>query len=249
MTIRVFIDQTLYNGNCIKLNDRLHHYLRNVMRLDSGSRIQAFNPRDGEWNANLSIEKKCSSLTISSQVKLLDPEIQIDIACAFIKNVTPSFLIQKFTELGATKIWPVHTNRSVIRTINLEKLILSAIEASEQSLRISIPEVNDIISLEKFLSSYSTMYDNIFLCHTENGLPLMPEIFSIDNVVNKRNIIIVGPEGGFDDKELEYFNSFNNLRKISLGQRVLRAETASIAALAIYSILMEVTNKPAPFKS
>lgn len=234
--IRIFISQPLDSDAQIRITLSQHHYLSRVMRCKPLDHISLFNGTDGEWLSVIdSINKKETYLTAKRLLRAQYADHQICLAFSPIKNISSSFIIQKATELGVTKIYPIATERTIVRKVSLEKLKLVAIEAAEQSERLSVPEIHDISSLEDFLQNHGRSF-NIILCDATGGENTPKECIS--QLKTNNNVIIIGPEGGFTQSELMHIKSFStNVNSISFGKHIMRSETAIIAALAIYQAL------------
>ena len=206
----------------IILSSKEMHYITKVLRLRINNNIKIFNETDGEYLARIStIDKKSCSLLIHK--KLRSPEIQqhLNLAMAIIKQDKMGLVIEKATELGVTAITPVITDRCQIRKINHEKLSKIIIEATEQSNRITPPKLLDIIGFEDIITK-----ENLLVLNERS-----PTNNKINHKIEKEDItLLIGPEGGFSDKEHELISTLNS---VSLGHNILRAETAAISALAI----------------
>jgi 16S rRNA (uracil1498-N3)-methyltransferase len=226
--IRIYLNQELEAGNLLLLDDKIHHYLINVMRSKIGYQILMFNGVDGEFSGIIKeINKKSTSIYIEK--KLQEQSFCSDLCLIFapIKPHRLSFLIEKATELGVTKFIPVITKHTANRDINIDKLLLVAIEASEQSRRLDVPVIEKIQTLDKLLNSWDNK--KIILCSEHETSTNIKEI-------TDAHCLMVGPEGGFSSDEIENLVKHPMIKSCSLGERILRAETASIAALSFLNL-------------
>jgi 16S rRNA (uracil1498-N3)-methyltransferase len=227
---RVWAEASLLKGTVIKITakDKLHH-LNTVLKIRFGESIRLFNESDGEW-LGLIQEKNNKAIVIKIKEQLRQPKSGNNIAIAFapIKHDRLRFLIEKCTEIGATKFIPVITERTVTRNINLTKLHTYAVGAAEQSERLSIPDIKDSILLKSFLEQYNA--DHILFCNERSDSKFINEALQ-KFPRNCRLIILIGPEGGFSVQERDSLASHNNIHPVSLGENILRAETAAIFAL------------------
>lgn len=216
-------------GSKLSLDKSHAHYLFKVMRRKENDKILVFNEKSGEFLAIISDNR---DIYLEKQVKA--PVIDSELILVFspIKNVDTSFVIQKATELGVTKIIPVRFRRTVVNKVNLDKLSAVAIEAAEQSERLSVPEISDIIPFTKF--DFNSFSDFNIIIALERSLESKLSKVKLEF---DKTMIIIGPEGGFADEEIVFLPK--SVYKISLGTRILRAETAIIAALSIYQEIHE----------
>ncbi len=228
---RLFYPKELKSGLISKLSESQSHYTKNVMRLKQGDKISLFNSSNGEWDASILVHDK--DLTEFKVEKLSRPqEEQSNLWLAFspIKKIPQDMMIQKTTELGIQKFIPLLCERSVVREINIERAEKIATEASEQSNRISVPEILKIQNLESFLKSFP-----------ENGKLIFCDIncdsSNLKNVLSKKDpiCILIGPEGDFSENERQLIVNHQKTISISLAKNLLRAETAAIAAATILS--------------
>ena len=228
---RLFYPKELKSGLISKLSEGQSHYTKNVMRLKPGDKISLFNSFNGEWNASILTHGK--DLTEFKVEKLSRPqEEQNNLWLAFspIKKNPQDMMLQKTTELGIQKFIPLLCERSVVREINTERAEKIVTEASEQSNRISVPEILKIQNLESFLKSFP-----------ENGKLIFCDIncdsSNLKNVLSKKDpiCILIGPEGDFSENERQLIVNHKKTVSISLAKNLLRAETAAIAATTILS--------------
>jgi 16S rRNA (uracil1498-N3)-methyltransferase len=229
--IRLFVSQPLFMGAVINMEADHLHYLYHVMRAASGDSVSLFNGHDGEWLGTISsINKRLCTISIMKQEKSQFNEPSLTLAFAPTKT-TVSFVVQKATELGVTKIVPVLMKHSVVKSVNHQKLQAVAIDAAEQSGRLCVPVVYDIVTLEVFLGNrvFSGM---LFYCDERqaNNTPLY-------DAKEWDDCILIGPEGGLAAEDRAILENMPKTCGISLGRRILRADTAAVTALSLYQFL------------
>lgn len=232
---RLFVNDSLETDSLINLAAMPSHYLSSVMRLQSGDKISVFNGKDGQWQAELiSIHKKSCQLKIQSCE--LHQEYTAKLALLFspIKSESAGYIVQKATELGVTDIFPILTQRSVVRNVNGEKLKLSAIEAAEQCERLDVPVIHPLASLPQALGA-KEFTGSLILC--DETLLAGSAQEKLRNLALADNAVLIGPEGGFTLEELALLHQLDYVLPISLGKRILRAETAIVAALSVYQAI------------
>lgn len=228
---RIFIDDELSMCQSITLSHSHAHYLTNVMRLNYvGAEVLVFNGKDGLWQCQIKeIGKKFCTIMPVLQIKEQDVLLPLILYFAPIKGGRTESIVEKATELGVTKIVPIITERTIVRKINPDKMRLIAIEAAEQCERLNVPKIAGEISLDDLLSS-DLQGQTIFFAD---------ELLASRSInlasVDKSQIIglIVGPEGGFSEKEREKINQISSFLPVSLGKNILRADTACFAGLSI----------------
>ena len=235
--IRVYINKKIANG-FIELDQSQTHYVKNVMRLNIGDNFNIFNVNDGEWIVELlELNKKISKVKTLKEIGFKDKPSDIWILFAPVKKLRVDFIAQKITELGARVIWPVITERTQYKSIKESKILSNAIEAAEQCGLTFIPKVNKIENLEYILDNWDHFDSERTLIFCDEKCVNNPkkQLESIKKI-NKSNkwAILIGPEGGFSDKEREKINSIKNLSIISLGPRILRSDTAIVSSLSLF---------------
>lgn len=227
MIPRIFIDTALQNGLSVTLSDQQAHYIRNVLRLTKDSKVLLFNGSDGEWMANIAeLTKKHTSLICTSQTKPQREPVHLKLICALIKPQRIEWLVEKATELGVTHIQPIVTDHCHIRKTNLERLKTYAIEAAEQSERLSVPVIHDVLDLRAAV--HNIKEEILFADESRDQQAFLKDVMT----QNKINSILIGPEGGFSDTEKAYLYSRKNIHPVHLGSNILRTETADIALIA-----------------
>ena len=227
--IRLFYPESLSINLEGALNKTQSHYLTKVMRINTGEVFSLFN-KSGEWEAIINeISKNNLTFKVQKQLRQKENESEIWLAFSPIKSNYFNFMIQKATELGVTKLIPVLTERTIVRKINFERLSKIVIEASEQSNRLSVPEILEIQSLENFLKNNSSINLIFGDLNTDN------KNIKTDN--NHPICILIGPEGDYTVDERERILNFKGAKSIKLSNNILRSETAVISALSIVNFL------------
>ena len=229
-TVRLYFPDKIQSDLSSHLPKEQTHYLKDVMRLKIGDKLSIFNT-SGEWNAVIeSYEKNRAKIKITAKAKDKDNEKNIWLAFSPIKQNPLNFLIQKGTELGVQKFIPILSERTIVRKINIERMKKIIIEASEQSNRISVPEINKPELLKNFLSQFPKKGSLIF-CDINSNQNNIKNILekNIDNPI----CILIGPEGDFSENERKTIIDLNQTCSISLAKNILKAETAALSAITI----------------
>ncbi len=217
-------------GESCSLSEGQGHYLRNVMRKTAGDRLRVFNGRDGDWLATLTEISKNKAL-IKFDQPLLEQKHSSDIwiLASPVKKEAFDMMIEKSCELGAARFIPVNCDHTVVHKINQERLQAIAVEAAEQSERSDVMDVAPLVDLKKCLSSFDPAREIIFCIERVEADPFAEVARKL---AKKPLAILIGPEGGFSTGEIDFIKEFGHVHPVSLGSRVLRAETALIAALS-----------------
>lgn len=233
--IRLFIDEkNLRSGLQIKLADNDFDYLSKVMRQKSGDQFFVFNGFDGEFRAEItSIEKKFLTAEIKEKISDLKKVPNITLAFAPVKNVRIDFVAAKAVELGVASFQPILTKHTIVDKINLERFKANAKEACEQCERNDFPTIFEMKKLDKFLSEKESAEKIFILCDESGEARKASEVLSKIDAGKKEIVILIGPEGGFSKEEFAKMRELKNLHPISLGPRILRADTAIISALTL----------------
>jgi 16S rRNA (uracil1498-N3)-methyltransferase len=230
--VRLFVEVPLAEGLRAELSDTQSHYLMHVMRAKVGDRVRLFNGRDGEWLAPIveqlkrRVSVRCARQT-AEQVTVPD----VWLVFAPIKRTPVDYLAQKATELGVSLLQPVMTHRTIVTRVNLERLRANAIEAAEQSGRLSVPRVSEAVALPTLLRQWDP---NRTLIFCDEGREARPIATALPTMRGAHFAILTGPEGGFDPDERDLLHSCRFVVPVTLGARILRADTAALAALAVW---------------
>ncbi|MBF9195606.1 16S rRNA (uracil(1498)-N(3))-methyltransferase [Microvirga terrestris] len=230
---RLFVEAPLQTGAKVALDRGQANYLLNVLRLKDEDSVLIFNGRDGEWRAEVSVEgRKAADLVCVERIREQGTPYDIIYAFAPLKHARLDYMVQKAVEMGAGVLQPVLTQRTQSSRVNLDRMRSNAIEAAEQCGILSIPEVREEENLERFLKGLEE--DRLVVFCDENA-PVSNPVDALAKLGNKhsRLVVIVGPEGGFTDQERALVAAHERCVCVSLGPRILRADTAAVAALAI----------------
>jgi len=224
---RLFLRQPLREGAQMQLDAAQANYLGNVLRLKEGAELLTFDGSSGEWLARIAeVGKKRMTLAVQRKIREAETVPNVWLAFAPVKRQGTDWLVEKATELGAARLIPVMTRRTVAERVKLERLEAIAIEAAEQCGRTVLPEIAEPQNLTRFLEQHPTR--RLYFADEGGGEPAA-DVFAPGPAT-----ILIGPEGGFTDEERALVRSASNAIPISLGPRILRAETAALAALATY---------------
>ncbi|PPR46737.1 MAG: Ribosomal RNA small subunit methyltransferase E [Alphaproteobacteria bacterium MarineAlpha5_Bin9] len=229
---RIYIPNKISPNLLIYVKDKKHHYLKNVLRVKIGNKINIFDGITGEWLTEvMSINKNNTVLKIKSQIKNFQPSADVWLIFSPIKFLRMNIAIQKATELGVSKIIPCITEFTNIRNININNWKANSIEASEQSERIDIPIITKEIKLDDLFKNWPKDRSILF-CDEKKEY----KNDFVDHLIKYRSkmkkwAIIIGPEGGFSNIEREIISSFDKTVSFSMGEKILRTDTAITVAL------------------
>ena len=224
--IRLYFSKSLSNNLTDTLDKSQSHYVNKVMRVKENEAFSLFNS-SGEWEAKiLNISKGIVEFNITKQLRQKENPKELWLAFSPIKSNYFNFMIQKATELGVTKFIPIIFDRTIVRKINKERLEKVIIEASEQSNRINVPDIEDPKSLDDFLNNNKV--DLIFTdLNSENTK------IDLKKVTDKPTCVIIGPEGDFSEEERAKILKFSGVQPLKINENILRSETAVISAISI----------------
>ena len=229
--IRLFFSNTLSVDTTDRLDKSQSHYLAKVMRIKESEVFSIFN-QNGEWEAKvLKISKGIVEFKTVKQLRKKESSKELWLAFSPIKSNYQNFMIQKATELGVTKFLPIIFDRTVVRKINNERLEKIVIEASEQSNRLNVPEIEISQNLKNFLNSNSM--DLIFTDLNSDNKKIEKS-----KLTDKPICIIIGPEGDFSESEREEILSFKGVQSLKINENILRSETAVISAISIINYVI-----------
>ena len=229
---RLFVDAALAPGETVAIERNQSNYLGNVLRLAAGDTILVFNGRDGEWRAAIAGRKRPDSLTITDQTRPQDHLPDIAYVFAPLKHARLDYMVQKAVEMGASALQPVLTRFTQVSRVNGERMRANVIEAAEQCGILSLADVADPVPLDRYLS----------LRHAKRLLVFCDEAADATNPLQALQgetegahgiDILIGPEGGFAEEERGILLRQPRILRLSLGPRILRADTAGVAALAL----------------
>jgi 16S rRNA (uracil1498-N3)-methyltransferase len=235
--LRLFVETPLRTGAKIVPGESQAHYLLHVMRARDGDAVRLFNGKDGEWRAHISdVTRRSCALICDGQVANQDRVPDLWLAFAPIKKTPAEFLVQKATELGAAMLLPVLTERTVARRVNIERLHANAIEAAEQSGRLSVPEIREPESLPELLRAWPLERGLLFCDEAGDALSIGDALRRVDR--HDQWGVLTGPEGGFSPSERHLIRQHPAVLPVTLGPRIMRADTAALAALAVWQAIL-----------
>jgi 16S rRNA (uracil1498-N3)-methyltransferase len=229
---RLYVEAALGEGVRLEPNEGQAHYLLHVMRAKVGDRISLFNGRDGEWLAHFAETSKRSCVLACE--RLTEPQAEVpDLWLVFapVKKTPADYLTQKATELGVRALLPVFTRRTIVTRVNTERMRANAMEAAEQSGRLGIPEVREPQSFDKLLAAWPKERHILFCDEAGETAPVAE---ALNKAPGGPWAVFTGPEGGFDPAERAALRAMPCVTPVSLGARILRADTAALAALAVW---------------
>jgi 16S rRNA (uracil1498-N3)-methyltransferase len=230
-TQRLYIDAELAPGLTLTCGSDQANYLRNVLRLKSGDPILVFNGRQGEWRSELvETGRRGVALRIGDAVRPQEDGPDIDYLFAPLKRARLDYLVQKATEMGVARLRPVLTRRTTPERVNLERMRANVIEAAEQCGILRIPRLHAPEKLERVVADWREERALIFC---DEGSDLADPLAALAKLKPTPLALLVGPEGGFDDAERALLLAQPFVTRLSLGPRILRADTAAVAALAL----------------
>ncbi len=226
---RLFVSSPLDHGALVELDPAQANYLGNVLRLKSGDQALLFDGASGEWLATIAeVGKKRMSLAVVEQTRGPETVPELWLAFAPVKRARIDWLVEKATELGVARLIPVTTRRTVVERLNMGRLGAHIVEAAEQCGRTRLPSLAEPISLEAFLKASDR---TLYFADETGGVP-PASVFTQGSAT-----ILIGPEGGFTIEEREAIREQPHATAISLGPRILRSETAALAAISAWMAL------------
>lgn len=229
--IRLYVDQPLAAGQAVALSEAQANYLFNVMRLSRGAAVALFNGRDGEWQATVAeTGKRGGALIAQTQSAPLRLPPDLWLIFAPIKKARTDFIVEKAVELGAARILPVQTRHTNSERIRQDRLQAHATEAAEQCGATYVPEVADLIRLDKLLANWDATR-RLYWCD-EALAGQTPALSGLNEPTP--SAILIGPEGGFSADEQTRLRALTFVHPLTLGPRILRADTAAVAALTLW---------------
>jgi len=229
---RLFVDAPLQEGGVIGLDRGQSNYLGNVMRLGAGDDVLVFNGRDGEWHATIEGRKRPEGLRIRRQTRPQDRLADIAYVFAPLKHARLDYMVQKAVEMGASILQPIITRHTQVSRINGERMRANVIEAAEQCGILSLAEVKDPAPLERFLAQRVSTRLLVFCDETADVADPLQALRDGKDPCAGIDLLI-GPEGGFGADERELLLRQPRTIRLALGPRILRADTAAVAALAL----------------
>lgn len=240
---RLFVDAALESGATVMLEHDQSNYLGNVLRLAAGDGVLVFNGRDGEWQAVISGRKRPDGLEITTRTRAQVHSPDLTYVFAPLKHARLDYMVQKAVEMGASSLQPVLTRFTQVSRVNSERMRANVIEAAEQCGILGIAAVAEPVALDRYLSQRKPTRLLIF-CDEAAGLT-NPLHELAGEKASEGIDVLIGPEGGFAEEERAILLRQPSILRISLGPRILRADTAGVAALAlVQAVLGDWTGRP-----
>ena len=225
---RLYVDERLSDGMNLTLEGPAANYLGNVLRLQPQAKVKLFDDRTGEWLARLdAVGRKRISLTVEAMLRPCEPVPDLWLLFAPIKRGRIDWLIEKATELGIARLIPVTTQRTVVERLNLDRLRAHSIEAAEQCDRTALPALEEPRALGKMLAAWPEER-TLYFADEGGGAPLAA------TARPGPSAILIGPEGGFTEEERAAIRAVPRSKPVTLGPRILRADTAAVAAISVW---------------
>jgi 16S rRNA (uracil1498-N3)-methyltransferase len=244
---RLFVDAALVSGASIPLDRNQGNYLGNVMRLGAGDTVLVFNGRDGEWQAEIAGRKRPDRLDVMSQARVQDRLPDLTYVFAPLKHARLDYMVQKAVEMGASTLQPVLSRFTQVTRVNLDRMRANVVEAAEQCGILSLAKVEEPVALARWLGQRA---DQRLLVFCDEAAATADPVAAL---TGQRGAgpggidLLIGPEGGFAEEERVALLRQPRIIRLSLGPRVLRADTAAVAALAlVQAALGDWTTPPNP---
>ena len=233
---RLYVEADLAGGGTVACTPAQTNYLRNVLRLKAGGTVLVFNGRDGEWRAELlDLGKRAAGLLVGARMREQEGGPDIDYLFAPLKRARLDYMVEKAAEMGVARLRPVLTRRTVAERVNLERMRANAIEAAEQCGILRIPEVHAPEQLARVMAAWDAARPLVFCDEdSDEACPFT----ALARIKPGPVAVLIGPEGGFDSPERELLSSQPFVTRISLGPRILRADTAAVAVLALVNAVL-----------
>jgi 16S rRNA (uracil1498-N3)-methyltransferase len=228
---RLFVAAPLAAGAVLPLDRAQAHYLTTVLRRKTGAGVLVFNGRDGEWSAELEGQKRDVALVVGAKIRAQTAPADLHYLFAPLKSARLDYMVQKAVEMGASRLQPVLTRHGQVARVNLERMRANAIEAAEQCGILSIPEIAEPAELFSLLAAREASRVIVFC---DEDAEVANPLAALSVVPQHSPLaVLVGPEGGFAEDERAALLKLPNVVRIALGPRILRADTAAVAALTI----------------
>jgi 16S rRNA (uracil1498-N3)-methyltransferase len=233
---RLYVEAALRTGATVDGTPSQANYLGNVLRLGVGDKLLVFNGRDGEWLAEItSMKRSACVMTAREQTRRQSAGPDIHYLFAPLKKARLDYMVQKATEMGVAALRPVMTRRTNAERVNVERMRANAVEAAEQCGILRLPEVSEPEKLSDALRDWDGARALIF---ADEAAPIASPLATLGEVPPGPLALLIGPEGGFDPAEREILLCLPFVRPVSLGPRVMRADTAAVAALALMNAVL-----------
>src|SRR5215813_10363111 len=239
---RLYVEAALTSGHTLELDPAQANYLRNVLRLKGGAPVLVFNGRDGEWRATLADRgKRALSLALGEQVRDQTTPLDLHYLFAPLKHARLDYMVQKAVEMGASRLQPVLTRHTQVARVNLERMRANAIEAAEQCGILTLSEIAAPVRLDRMLATRDPARLLVFCdedAEVRDPVAALTAGRAPAPPAPMRLAVLVGPEGGFAEDERVALLKAPNVVRLALGPRILRADTAAVAALALVAAVL-----------
>ena len=229
---RAYVEDALGQGARVELDEMHSHHLANVLRAAKGDALHLFNGKDGEWRAVIvEIAKRAVTVGVEHQTAPQRNVLDLHLLVAPVKRTPFDYLVQKATELGIARIRPVITRRTIVDRVNQDRMRANAMGAAEQSGRLDIPAIDEPVSLGDLFKTWPRERRVMFCDEAGDAAPAAE---ALRKAGNGAWAILTGPEGGFDPTEREMIRALSFAVPVTLGPRIMRADTAALAAITIW---------------
>jgi 16S rRNA (uracil1498-N3)-methyltransferase len=233
---RLYVEAPLGEGALVALGSGQAHYLTTVLRLKSGHRVLTFNGRDGEWSATIDVRKREVCLLVGARTRPQTTPADLHYLFAPLKSARLDYMVQKAVEMGASRLQPILTRHGQVARVNAERMRANAIEAAEQCGILALPEIGPAVALPRLIAALDPARCIVFcdedaeVANPAAALGALPRRSPL--------AVLVGPEGGFAEDERAALLGLPNVIRLALGPRILRADTAAVAALALVQAVL-----------
>jgi 16S rRNA (uracil1498-N3)-methyltransferase len=227
---RLYIEGPLEEGAKVALDRGQSHYLVRVLRLRPGNRVLVFNGRDGEWAATLAPEQRTAALVVGPLLRAQTAAPDLHYLFAPLKAARFDYMVQKAVEMGASLLQPVLTRHGQVARVNADRMRANAVEAAEQCGILSLPTVQPPLTLPRLLAERDPARRLVFC---DEDAEVTSPVAALDGLLRSPLAVLIGPEGGFAEDERTALLKEPNVVRLSLGPRILRADTAAVAALTL----------------
>jgi 16S rRNA (uracil1498-N3)-methyltransferase len=233
---RLYVEAPLGAGAAVALDRAQTHYLTTVLRQKSGDEILVFNGRDGEWTAAIEARKRAASLVVGALQRAQTAPADLHYLFAPLKSARLDYMVQKAVEMGVSRLQPVLTRHGQVGRVNVERMRANAVEAAEQCGILCIPEIADPIELGRLIAARDPARTLVFC---DEAAEIADPLAALQRVPRRSPLaVLVGPEGGFAADERTALLKLPNVVRICLGPRILRADTAAVAALTVVQAIV-----------
>ncbi|MGD9805336.1 MAG: 16S rRNA (uracil(1498)-N(3))-methyltransferase [Hyphomicrobiaceae bacterium] len=233
---RLYVTDDLAEGTTLALSREQANYLVNVLRLVDGAAVHIFNGRDGEWRAHIVRQgRRDADLVIEQQTRAQAGGPDLHYLFAPLKRARLDYMVQKATELGAARLVPVITQHTMAERVNLDRMRANVIEAAEQCGILRVPDVAEPVSLKRMLETWDAARRLVFC---DEDAPVQDPVAALKAVDPGPLAVLIGPEGGFSVEERELLVRLPGCVRLALGPRIMRADTAAVAALALVNAVL-----------